>query len=127
MDIQSISRQSLTVPQIVKAQVGGSRISLPVNGSLIYTNLKNISGFGGINNQPAYTLNQLRTLDNLIERLKVLKGDKFQPVQVDEDSSEDVAKVIESYRKELHSALQQQNPLYSAGINASGVSLNVLV
>ncbi len=127
MDIQSISRQSLTVPQIVKAQVGGARISLPVDGNIIYTNLKHISGFGGLQNQPSYTLSQLRTLDNLIERLKVLQGDKFKPAPVDEDSSEDIAKMIETYKKELHTALQKQNPLYSAGISTTGISLNVLV
>jgi hypothetical protein len=126
MDIQSIARQSLTVPQIVKAQVGSARIALPVNGNLLYTNLKHISGFGGLKNQPSYSLSQLRTLDNMIERLKVLKGDKFQPVPF-MDSEEGLAEMIETYRKELHTALKEESKLYSSSITANGLSLNILV
>ncbi|MBI9107974.1 MAG: hypothetical protein JEZ04_14595 [Spirochaetales bacterium] len=127
MDVKSISRQSLTVPQLVKAQVGSSRISLPVNGNIIYTNLKHISGFGGVKNQPSYSLSQLRTLDNLIDRLKIMKGDKFKPNRAGEGSGEDLEKLIETYRKELYDALHEKKKLYSARFSTSGLSLNVLV
>jgi len=124
MDILSISRQSLTVPQLVKAQVGSARIALPVDGTLLYTNLKHISGFGGLKNQPSYNLSQLRALDNLIERLKIMKGEKFQP---SEGSGGELSDLIETYQKELHSALQEEKKLYSTGFSTSGLSLNVLV
>ena len=127
MEIQGIYRQSLTVPQIVKAQVGGARIALPVDGNLVYSNLKHISGIGSFKNQPAYSLNQLRALDNLIDRLKLMKGEKFAEPQLD-GAAGDLSSVIDKYRMELHEALIGKDPLYSPLPGAaSGISLNILV
>ena len=125
MDIQSISRQSLTVSQLVRAQVGPGRIALPVSSNRIYANLKHITGIGSIADQPAFSLSQLRNLDNLIDRLKLLRGGE-RSVNVEGASDNDIAKMIEEFRKELYTELHKNNP-YSKNISSSGISLDILV
>jgi hypothetical protein len=127
MEVQSISKQALAINQIVRAQVGTGRISLPVNGSGIYTNFKHITGIGGLKNQPGYSVNQLRNLDNLIDRLKLLKGDKVSGMDFSSGEKGDIEKLLESYREELYKALHTGGNFYQAGIEASGLSLNILV
>ena len=126
MEVQSISKQALAINQIVRAQVGTGRISLPVNGSGVYTNFKHITGIGGFKNQPAYSVNQLRNLDNLIDRLKLLKGDKVSSLDFSSVEKGDIKKLLDSFREELYSALHTGGNMYQAGIETSGISLNIL-
>ena len=125
MEIQSISKQSLTVSQLVKAQVGTGRIALPVTSNSVYANFKHITGVGTFKNQPAYSYNQLRNLDNLIDRLKLLKGEG-KAVNIEGADKNDVAEMIETYRRELYQQLSNNNPYYR-NISARGVSLDLFV
>ncbi|MDC7226312.1 MAG: hypothetical protein PQJ61_06075 [Spirochaetales bacterium] len=124
MELQSISKQSLTVSQLVRAQVGSGRIALPVRSNRIYANLKHITGIGGIGNQPAFSLSQLRNLDNLIDRLKMLKGEAMKSVNLENASENDVTQMIEDFRRELYTELHKKNP-YMGSLNASGLSLEL--
>lgn len=126
MDVQGVSRQSLGVSELVRAQVGIGRISLPVKSNQIYASFKNISGIGGGPNQPSFSISQLRSLDNLIERLKFLKGRGVQAVSLESSSENDLSKLIEQFNKDLYKELHKDNP-YRAGISASGISLDILV
>ena len=125
MELQSISRQSLGVSQLVRAQVGSGRIALPVSSNRIYANFRHITGVGGTAGMPAFSLSQLRNLDNLIDRLKLLKGESVSTVDLNGVSPDDIGGMIEQYQQELHSELQKQNP-YRTGVSASGISLNIL-
>ena len=125
MEIQSVNRQSLAVSQIVRAQVGTGRIALPVNNNRIYANLKHITGVGNLKNQPAFSLNQLRNLDNLIDRLKMLKGGEIKP-DLENSSENDISTMIEKYREELYTELHKKNP-YRPVVSASGISLDIFV
>ncbi len=125
MDIQSISKQSLAISQLVKAQVGTGRIALPVNSNSVYANFKHITGVGTSGNQPAYSFNQLRNLDNLIDRLKLLKGDG-KALNLQGADKNDVAEMIETYRRELYHQLSNNNPYYR-NISARGVSLDLFI
>ncbi|HAK44469.1 MAG TPA: hypothetical protein DCO79_00895 [Spirochaeta sp.] len=124
MELQSISRQSLAVSQLVRAQVGTGRIALPVSSNRIYANLKHITGVGGVGNQPAFSLNQLRSLDNLIDRLKLLKGESVKTVNLENSSENDITTMIEQFRKDLYTELHKNNP-YMGSISASGLSLEL--
>lgn len=125
MELQSISRQSLAVSQLVRAQVGSGRIALPVSSNRIYANLKHITGISNLNNQPAFSLSQLRNLDNLIDRLKLLKSG--QPdVDLSGASENDINAMLEKFREELYTEVNKKNP-YRAGVSASAVSLDIFV
>lgn len=124
MELESISRQSLAVSQLVRAQVGSGRIALPVSSNSIYANFKHITGVGGIGNQPSFSLSQLRSLDNLIDRLKLLKGESVQSVNLESSSGDDVMQMIAKYQQELHTELQKNNP-YRGSVQVSGLSLDV--
>jgi hypothetical protein len=125
MELQSISRQSLAVTQLVRAQVGAGRIALPVSSNRIYANLKHITGISNFSNQPAFSLNQLRNLDNLIDRLKLLKNEELN-VDISGSTENDITKMIEKFREELYTELHKKNP-YHNGISASGISLDLFV
>ena len=105
--------------------MGAGRISLPVKGNQLYANLKHINGIGGISQQPAYSLSQLRSLDNLIDRLKLLKGDKFKELSGDDKNN--IQKMIEVYRQELYNSLHEPNGVYKVGFETAGLSLNLTV
>ncbi len=126
MEIQGLARQSLAVSQIVRAQVGTGRIALPVSGSSLYANLKHITGITGQSNQPAFSLSQLRSLDNLIDRLKLLKGEAVGNANLENSSENDIIKMMDEYRQQLYSELHKKNP-YRAGIDARGLSLDIFV
>ena len=127
MDIQSVSRHSLAVTQLVRAQVGTGRISLPVSSNQIYANFKHITGIGGSANQPSFSISQLRSLDNLIDRLKLLKGDSVKTVDLEGSSENSITTMIETFREELHTALQSSNNPYKSGVSASGISIDLFV
>ena len=126
MDVQSINRQTLPVSQLIRAQVGTGRISLPVEGSQVYANLKHINGIGGFGNQPAYSLSQLRSLDNLIDRLKLLKGEKFTGSDKLPGNGKELEQMIDTYRKELYMSLHSRPAgVYSPGFTTAGLSLDL--
>ena len=126
MDIQSVSRQFLGVSELVRAQAATGRISLPVKSNQIYANFKNITGIGGGHNQPSFSISQLRSLDNLIERLKFLKGKGFQDVNLEGFTVNDFSEKIEQLSRELYTELHKNNP-YRTGVSASGISLDIFV
>ncbi len=123
MDIQGISKQTLSVPQLIRAEISNNRIALPVNSNRIYAHFKHIKGIGSMSNQPAFSLAQLRHLDNLIDRLKLLKGG-VSNVNLEGASGNDITKMIEEYRVELHTELGKNNP-YSKNLSVSALSLNI--
>jgi hypothetical protein len=126
MNVDSVTRQSLGISQLIRAQVGSGRISLPVKSNQIYANFKHITGIGGSGNQPSFTLSQLRSLDNLIDRLKLLKGEKGLNLSLDDLSENDITKMIEDFNRELYTELHKKNP-YKPLLSSSAISLDIFV
>ena len=124
MELNSISKQSLAVSQLIRAQVGSGRLALPVNSNNVYANFKHITGVGGMKNQPAFSVSKLRSLDNLIDRLKLLKGDSVKTADLGDASENDLSAMIEQYRQELYTEVHKKNP-YRNNFNTSGLSLNL--
>ena len=124
IEVSSISKQSLAISQLIRAQVGAGRIALPVSGQSVYANFKHITGIGGLENQPAFSVSKLRNLDNLIDRLKLLKGESVKSPDLKNSTETDITKMIEDYRRDLYTELHKNNP-YMGSMNASGISLEI--
>lgn len=127
MEAVSLSRQSVPVIKLVRAQMSESRIALPVSrGVSVYAQLKNISGVPASGQGASYSMAKLRSLDALIERLKQLKPDT-PGEDVQGLSGRELDRMIEKYQKEFHTALKsRRNPDFRQ-VSPTGVALNLLV
>lgn len=87
------------------ASLGSGRVSLPVSpSSLIYSNFRHVSGSPAAEGAPALSLDRLRILDVLIDRLSSVKSEPLQAVEAPKDlSSGRVDALIQQYSSELHS------------------------
>ncbi|MDC7127057.1 MAG: hypothetical protein PQJ46_15935 [Spirochaetales bacterium] len=124
MDIQAITRQSLGVSDIIRAQTGAGRITVPVQGNHVYANFKHITGVGGGQTGPVFSVSRLRALDNLIDRLQMIKGDSIKDVKADQLGDGQLTKMLKEYNEQLYNELKKNNP-YRSGINASGIALDI--
>ena len=92
---------------IVRARHASGSVFVPVQPSqFMYSQLKHLKGFPALGSNQGYPLAKLRSLDNLIERLKNLKG--FEIPGIDNKSSVDG--LIKFYQQELKRALETQVP-----------------
>lgn len=133
MKIEGIS-SLITVPvsNIVRAQVSEGAIVLPVNTSgLVYSNFKNVKGIPAPNGT-GYTINRLRALDSLIERLRGLGVDeaKLSPAlnAGKGGNTENLETIVRSLQQELSETLNKRAVQFrgSAGLDA-GLAVNFLL
>ncbi len=127
MEVQNISRQSLALSQIVRAQVGTGRIALPVQTGQVYAHFKHITGITGSSSLPAYTINQLRSIDNMIDRLKLLKGEGEADVKIRNTEKSNLDSLITSYREQLVNALKTEKNIYGTPVDVSALSVDITV
>ncbi len=101
------------------------KVSVPVPPSmLIYSNFKNVAGTPSAG-ASAYSLDKLKILDTLIERLRTVKS---QP-RIERESKgltdERIDALIQQYGDQLHSAMVASSAPYAA--KPAGVSPGILV
>jgi len=129
MEVQNVtSAYTISISSIVKARNAQGAISVPVPPSqYLYAQLKHIKGFPAGSSQPGYSINKLRTLDNLIERLQGLKGKEIlQPREETQEASIDG--LIRFYQQELKKSLDTRIPDFlGSPARDQGLSLNFLV
>lgn len=97
---------SSSIPLAYAYNAGPSgRISVPVSPSqLLYSNFKNVIGISDPE-AASYSLDKLKILDTLIDRLRSIKR-MPEPEKADKGlSDERIDAMIEEYGRELHSAL----------------------
>jgi len=134
MKVQSIAGLS-TVPvsNLVRAQVVQGSITLPVDSSqFLYAHLKHIRGIPSPVAGGGYSLSRLRAVDNLIDRLRSLKGENavLPPVKAGEGTGDSRAlqEQLENLRKQLNETIRSRALPFRGyeGLDA-GLTLNLSV
>lgn len=99
-------RVSNQLPLAYAYSAGASgRISVPVSPSqLLYSNFKNVAGTASTG-ASAYTLDKLKILDTIIERLRSAKNQPRVEREATGMSDERIDALIEQYGAQLHAAL----------------------
>ena len=93
--------QNVTLSSILKARYGSGPLSLPMRGT-VYARFKHVQGLPG-SGDGGFTINRLRALDNLIDRLTRLRGES--PERESGIASQQVDQQIEQLSKQLRQEL----------------------
>lgn len=107
MDIR-ISNQ---LPLSYAYSAGSSgRVAVPVSpAQLLYSNFKNVSGVASAG-ASAYTLDKLKILDTIIERLRSVKNQPRIEREAKGLSDERLDALIQQYGEQLHAAMLASTP-----------------
>lgn len=107
------------------AQGEGGRISLPVPpAQLLYANFEHVGGVAASPGEPAASIDRLKILDTLIDRLSSMKSQPLEARERPEGlSSERIDALIQQYGSELRSKALAPAPLapYAAAPLESGM------
>lgn len=97
------------------ASNGAGKMSLPVSASeLLYSNFQHVSGVAASPGQPVASIDRLKILDTLIERLSSMKSQPLEAAQKPEGmTSERIDALIQQYGSELRSAAVAPTAPYS--------------
>jgi len=101
------------------------KVAVPVPPSqLLYSNFKNVSGVAS-SGASAYSLDKLKILDTLIERLRTVKG---QP-KIERESKgltdERIDALIQQYGDQLHAAMVASTPYTKPAGVAPGMLVSI--
>ena len=117
--LSALERQNLAtlnLSQVIRPQVSGGKIALPVNHFSVYAQFKHIEAVpasGGA----GYPISKVRILDILIDRLVQLK-DKNSIERAPKDSSklsdQAIDALIQEYSQRLHTAMNTGLPKLQA-------------
>lgn len=118
-------RVSNHMPLAYAYSAGSSgRISVPVPPSqLLYSHFKNVSGTADPD-APSYSLDKLKILDTLIERLRTAKRQPEPEREAQGLSDERIDALIEEYGRQLHAAVVSSQGPYA---KPAGVTPGMLV
>jgi hypothetical protein len=101
LDASTGISRNLTVPltDLVRANVSGSRVALPVQGS-VYARLNHISAVPARSSDAGYSLSRLRAIDSMIARIArareaMVPDVAADPVEQKEAILEEVARLVE--------------------------------
>ncbi|MFW6312836.1 MAG: hypothetical protein ACOC2N_03025 [Spirochaetota bacterium] len=121
---QSSVGRSVHLGSILRAQYSSAKVSLPVDGG-IYARFKHIQGVPSSGD--GYSLNKLRMLDIMVERLSQLRG---EPVTTPTPASgEEASAALESLARRIHDALagaQTPRGSFAAGVVEPGVFFDLV-
>ena len=121
MEIKDLSISAIPITNIVTARFSaGGRVSLPVEpNELMYARFKHISGVPASDGSGTFSIERLRMLDNLIDRLMETSGERAYVRNVDGMTPDQLDRLIERYQGQLHGALHEA-PLaaYGAAVTA---------
>lgn len=107
-------RVSNHIPLTYAYSAGGSgRVSVPVSPSqLVYSYFKNVAGTASTG-ASAYSLDKLKILDTIIERLRTVKNQPRIERESKGLSDERLDALIQQYGDQLHSALVSSTSAYA--------------
>lgn len=81
------------------------KLYIPVNKTaLMYSHFEHVSGVAAGSGQNGVSINRLRILNSLIERVSALKNEK--PATVKSLGSNEIEKMIQAYQKEMKAAMK---------------------
>jgi len=125
MEIRELPIQSIPVANIATARFSVSgRISLPVEpDELLYARFKHISGVPAADGSGSFSIERLRALDNLIDRLVEASGERAGVTNVAGMTADQIEALIERYQQNLHGALKEA-PVQAQA--AAGLVVNAL-
>jgi hypothetical protein len=118
--------RTVHLSNIIRAQYASGRIALPQNGGL-YSRFKHIQGVPAQSSDGGYSVNKLRMIDQLVERLVRLKGHAPAATNQAGDSDPDalIAKYAADLAKVLHAA-DTISPSVTAGMASPGMLFNLV-
>lgn len=95
---------------------GGGRLSLPVSPSeVLYANFQHVSGVAAAPGEPSTSIDRLKILDTLIERLSSMRDQPLPAAEKPKDLPvERIDALIQQYGAELRSAAASPIPAYAA-------------
>ena len=116
---------NLSVPTLSYMAEHNGRMSLPVNASsLIYSQLKHVSGVLAPEGTQGITIDKLHILDYLIGQLNRIKPDSVPPSPAGGTDARQLDALIESYRAKIVQAKAASEAMpYISAPGAGGVSL----
>ena len=103
--------------------VGAGKRTVPVRPSYSLYLFKHVLGVPARSPDKQVPLHKLRALDNVIDRLVKLRGEKGELVPV---SRENVDVLIDRFEGELHTAMAAARPLFSGMFPDTGLVVNLL-
>ena len=103
--------------------VGAGKRTVPVRPSYSLYLFKHVLGVPARSPDMQVPLHKLRALDNVIDRLVKLRGEKGELVPV---SRENVDVLIDRFEGELHTAMAAARPLFSGLFPDTGLVVNLL-
>jgi hypothetical protein len=94
-----------TIPLSLAYSAGGGRVSLPVSPQqLLYSNFRHVSGIAASPGEPVASIDRLKILDTLIDRLSSMKSQPLASIEKPDDlSSKRIDALIDQYSSELRS------------------------
>lgn len=129
MEIRRIPPQTVPIANIVTATfTPGQTVALPVSpGELIYAHFRHISPVPAPPGSEGFSLDKLRMLENLIDRLVATKGGGAFVKSVEGLKPKEVDMLIARYQMSLHEATRSQPPApYLPAAAAPGAILNLV-
>ena len=103
--------------------IGAGKRSIPVRPTFSFYLFKHVLGVPSRSAEEQVPISKLRALDNLIDRLVKLRGEKGETIPVGRDN---VDTLIQRFQGELHTALQATRPLFSGLFPETGLVVNML-
>ncbi|MBN1411522.1 MAG: hypothetical protein JW969_11810 [Spirochaetales bacterium] len=115
--ISSINSRPVFIPNMLKAQGPGNKLSVPVRPLVsMYARFKHIVGVPSDNIQSNVPVSKLRILDTLIEKLVANKGSSA--VEAVKITDENIDSMIEQAKTELGKEFIRAATLYKTNISA---------
>jgi len=134
MKVESISSlTTVPVSNLLRALVSETSIALPVDSSqYLYSNFKHIRGIPAPGNSTGYSLSRLKAVDNLIDRLQMLKGTESAGRSLVPETKETeptaLDRRLDTLRRQLNETLNSRISLFRGfeGLD-TGLSLDLFV
>jgi len=128
MEIRELPLQSIPITNIVTARFSpGASVALPVEANeFLYAHFKHISAVPAPAGTQGFSLERLRMLDNLIDRLIATKGHRAYVRDLGGLDANEISHLITHYQSLLHDVSHQPSLTpYGAGkAPGPGVLLN---
>lgn len=111
-------------PTVLEVQgLGAGKRTVPVRPTYSLYLFKHVQGVPARSPEMQVPIHKLRALDNVIDRLVKLRGEKGEVMPV---SPQNVDGLIERFEGELHTALAASRPLFSGLFPDTGLVVNLL-
>ena len=116
------------VSTLIRARAGESRLALPVERpDYLYARFEHLMGFPADRRGEGYSVEKLRALDNLIDRMKGLNDRLAGTVDISGLNGGQIDGLIRTYQQSLHAEISGLSMSGSAGAYYSGLVVNELV